>query len=457
MTIADTTHTSEGQQNHFPLSANLELFCGFDKGDDEGAFGPRHLVTFGWRVAGEIDVEALRGALGDVIERNEILRSEVVRTEGDQHHRVLPAAPGDLLVLDLPADDPRPRDERVDEFINQVECYEVPAARPTNVRAVLGRFDERDSVLVLLTHHTASDGWSMQVLIRELAAFYAERTGGAPADLPEPVQYKEFSAWQQEDLKSEDADRARSYWQDKLRGAQMTTIVMDQPEGVPAGYAVQRFVWPAELTDATGRLATALRASPFMVLTAAFNALMYKMTGDTDLVTCTFVSGRGEPRYADAIGPFFNMIPLRTDLTDCGTFAELVTRTRSTCLESYASELPFPQIAAQEPDLVKPYSVGNLAVLAFEVFQFPDGMEGTTIGDLTYTDVRRREQSYPDTYEIPNGILFALDVLPSGEIAGHIKYNKAEFLATTIEKVTRDYREILTRATAEPTIALDAL
>src|SRR5205085_9495674 len=112
----------------------------------------------------------------------------------------LPAAPGDVLVLDLPADDPRPRDERVDEFINQVECYELPAARPTNVRAVLGRFDERDSVLVLLTHHTASDGWSMQVLIRELAAFYAERTGGGPADLPEPVQYKEFSAWQQEDL-----------------------------------------------------------------------------------------------------------------------------------------------------------------------------------------------------------------------------------------------------------------
>lgn len=105
MTIADTTHTSEGQLNHFPLSANLELFGIFDKGDDEGAFGPRHLVIFGWRVAGEIDVEALRGALGDVVERNEILRSEVFRTEVRKREQSYPKTyeipNGVLFALDL--------------------------------------------------------------------------------------------------------------------------------------------------------------------------------------------------------------------------------------------------------------------------------------------------------------------------------------------------------------------
>lgn len=457
MTIAETPQVADEQLNRFPLSANLELFCFLDKGEETGAFGPRDLVIIGWRVAGEIDTEALRGALNDVVERNEILRTEIVRTEGDQHQRVLPASPAEVVLVDLPSDDPRPRDERTDEFINQVEYDKLSFAELPHVRAVVGRFDERDAVVVLLTHHVVSDGWSMQLLMREVAAYYAERTGHGAADLPEPVQYKEFSAWQQENLRSDKANRARAYWRDNLRGAQVSTIVMDQPEGVPYGYAVQRFVWPTELADATRRLATALRASTFMVLTAAFNALTYKMTGETDLISSTFLPGRDEPRFADVVGPFFNLVPLRTDLSGCGTFSELVTRTRSTCLACYAHDLPYAQISAEAPDLNKPYAAGNATICCFQVFQFPNAMDGTTVGDLTYTEVRKRTQSCSNTSELPNGLVFTLDLLPSGEIAAHIRYNKAEFLEASMDKLAEDYRDILTRVTANPTIALDRL
>ncbi|MGH3756283.1 condensation domain-containing protein [Actinophytocola sp.] len=457
MTIADTSPSSDGQLDRFPLSANLELFCIFDKGDDEGAFGPRHLVNHGWRVTGEIDIEALRGALDDVVERHEILRTEVVRTEGDRYQRVHPASPAEVIVVDLPADDPRPRDERADEFINQIEHSELSATQLPHVRVVVGRFDARDAVLVLLTHHIASDGWSMQVLIREIAACYAERKGFGPANLPEPVQYRDFSAWQQEYLASETANRSRAYWRDKLDKAQMSMFVMDQPAGVPSGYAVHRFLLPEELSSATQRLAKAVRSSPFMVLLAAFNALHHKMTGRTDVVACTLTSGRGEPRFADAVGPFFNLVPLRTDLADRGSFAELVTKTRSTCLEAYAYELPFADIAAEAPDLNKPYAVGNLAACAFQAFQFPTNMDESTFGDLTYTEVRKRLLSHPNTSEIPNGTVFTLDLLPSGEIAGHIRYNKAEFLESTIEKIAADYSEILAMATTNPTITLREL
>lgn len=457
MSIAETMRSSADEQDRFPLSANLELFCIFDKGDAEGAFGPRHLVILGWRVTGELDVEILRGALNDVVERNEILRTEVVRSGDEKYQRVCPAAPADVDVIDLPADDPRPRDERADEFINQVESWELSATRIPHVRAVVGRFDKRDAVLVLLTHHTASDGWSMQVLIREFAAYYAERKGFGPANLPEPVQYKDFSAWQQKELTSEAADNARSFWREKLDGAQMSTIVMDQPEGVPYGYAVQRFLIPVELSSTTQQLAKGLRASPFMVLLAAFNALMHKMTGETDVVACTLTSGRGEPRFADVVGPFFNLVPLRTDLTEIGSFSELITKTRTTCLEAYANELPFAHIAAEAPELNKPYEAGNLAVCAFQVSQFPNAMDATTIGDLSYTEVRKRLQSYPDTSEIPNGIVFTLDLLPSGEIAGHVRYNKAEFLPSTMDALVNDYRDVLAKATANPLITVREL
>jgi non-ribosomal peptide synthetase component F len=234
-------------------------------------------------------------------------------------------------------------------------------------------------------------------------------------------------------------------------------IEMDQPEGVASGYAVHRFVWPSELAAATQQLAKAVRASPFMVLTAAFNALWHKMTGATDVVAPTLTSGRGEPRFADAVGPFFNLVPLRTDLTNCGSFSELVTRTRATCLSAYAHELPFAHIAAEAPDLNTPYAAGNLSACAFQAFQFPTNMDESTFGDLTYTEVRKRTQSYPNTSDIPNGIVFTLDMLPSGEIAGHARYNKADFLESTIEKLCADYHEILTLATVNPMIKLREL
>jgi hypothetical protein len=453
MTIAETSESSDSQLNRFPLSANLELFCIFDKGDDEGAFGPRHLVNLAWRVIGEIDVDVLRAALDDVVVRNEILRTEVIRGNGDDHQRVLPPTPVDLEVIDLAGDDSRSRDERADSFINEVEYFELRAADLPHIRAVLGRFDERDAVLVLLTHHTASDGYSMSVLIREIAALYAQHKGFGPADLPEPVQYKEFSAWQQEALASENAERAREYWRRKLDGAQTSMIVTDQPD-VPYGYAVHRQIFPPELATAAGNLAKGLRASPFMVLLSAFNALWHKMTGDADVVVPILSSGRGEPRFAEAVGPFFNLVPLRTDLSECPTFSALVNKTRATCLEAYAYDLPYAHIAAEAPDLNKPYESGNLAACAFQSFQFPDLMEETTVGDLTYTEVRKRVESSSETSEIPNGIVFTLDLLPTGEIAAHARYSKADFLETTIEKLVGDYREILALATTNPTIAL---
>jgi len=457
MTNAEASRSSDGHLDRFPLSANLELLCILDKGDDEGAFGPHDLISLAWRVAGSVDIDALQGALDDVVARNEILRTEIVRTVSEPYQRVLPPTPAEVVVIDLSADDPRPRDERADEFINQIEYSELSAAVLPHIRAVVGRFDERDSVLVLLTHHVASDTTSMQVLIRELAAYYAQRTGSGPADLPDPVQYKEFSTWQQEFLASGEADRARAFWRDELSGAQLSAIPTDQRAGVPHGYAVHRFVFPTELSSAIQGLAQGLRASPADVLFGAYNALLYKRTGKTDVVAGTLTEGRSEPRYATGVGPFFNLMPVRTDLTDARSFAELVTRTGSACAATYSHELPFAHISAEAPELTKPYADEALAVCALQIVQFPKVMDETKIGDLTYTEVRERLQSYPDTSEIPNGLLFTVDLSPSGEIAGQVRYNKAQFHDATISELVGDYRAVLTRAAANPAIGLNEL
>jgi hypothetical protein len=462
MGIAGTSGHAAGLTagaGRYPLSANLELFCMFDKGDEQGALGPRHLMVTGWRVTGPVSEDTLTAALNAVVARHEMLRTEVARGGTDQYQEVHPPVPVELDVVDLPADTGRPRDELAEEFVNRVEGTTLSFTKLPHVKAVLGRFDPADAVLVLVAHHAASDGWTMTILVRDLAACYAAIEAGVPPDLPEPRQYRQFSAWQRQHLASPQADTSRRYWQQKLQHAELTAVPMDMvpPPGQISAYATHRFLLDARLTTDARALARTLRCSPFMVLLAAFEAVLYKLTGVRDLVAPTFTSGRGNQEYAETVGPFLNLIPVRTDLTECENFTALVTRTRSACLEAYSRELPFADIAEQAPDLTRPYAAGNLAVISFQLFQFPYTMNGQRVGSLELSEIRRRLLPCQASTDIPNGVLWTLDILPSGEIAGHIKFNKNEFLPATMIGIADDYQRILGNALAAPGTSLDEI
>lgn len=462
MDIAGTSgHAVEltADAGRYPLSANLELFRMFDKGDEQGALGPRHLMVTGWRVTGPVSEDRLSAALDAVVARHEMLRTTVARGGTDQYQEVHPPAPAGLEVIDLPADTGRSREELAEEFVNRVEGTTLSFTKLPHIKAVLGRFDATDAVLVLVAHHAASDGWTMTILVRDLAAYYAAIEAGVPPQLPEVRQYRQFSAWQRQRLASTEADASRQYWQLKLHRAQITAVPMDMvppPEQISA-YATHRFLLDARLTSDARALARALRCSPFMVLLAAFEAVLYKLTGVRDLVAPTMTSGRGNPDYAETVGPFLNLMPLRTDLTECENFTALVTQTRKTCLEAYARELPFGDIVEQAPELTRPYAAGNLAVITFQLFQFPATMNGQRVGSLEFSEIRRRLLPCQASTDIPNGVLWTLDILPSGEIAGHIKFNKNEFRPATMIRIADDYRRILANALAAPGTSLDEI
>jgi hypothetical protein len=440
------------------LSANQAFMCAFDRGNDLGAFGPRHLITAGWRLHGRLDLATLQSALDDVAARHEGLRTLIVRDDGEPYARVYPPSPVELTVSDLSsAADEADRERRAHEFLNEIEGGKCDIAQMPLLRAALGRFDDDDAVLVLVTHHTVSDAWSMHLIMRDVATCYAMRRGLPVPELPRMRNHGEHAAWQQEQLTGEAAAVARDYWRAKLAGGKFVTLPPDRVRRleVPPSYSVYRFLFDQQLISATSTLANSMRSSPFMVFYACFNLFLHRRTGVSDIVAPTLTSGRAEPEFHETVGPFFNFVPVRTDVSDCVTFRDLVNKTRTTLLEAYSYELPFREIAAQaEPELMQPFMDPNGVVTAFEVFHYPQTLQAKLIGDVRYTGLRRRLISASDTSEIPDGNLWDFDLDPAGDLVGCVKYNSFDFDESSIVAMVDEYRELLRASLESPDSAL---
>jgi len=435
-----------------PLSLQQEFLCLFDGGDSRGPFGPRYTIVGGWRLRGPLDLAALRAALGDVVARHEALRTTIVRGPADRYQLVAePGAPR-LAVRDLTATVPEQRDRVAEELVNEVESGTLAVRELPVLRAVLGRFDGTDAMLVLSTHHTAVDGWSMQVLVRDLATCYAVRRGLDVPALPPVTQYRAYAVRQRAGVDGPRARRARGFWRENLAGARILAVPTDH-ERVPQAPRVTswyRFTLDADLRTATTALAVSCRASVFMVLQAAFCTLLAARTGITDLVVPTFTPGRGEADLADSVGSFFNFLPVRTEVAGCGSFLDLLGRVRAACLAAYAHELPFAQILAEAPDLMAPAAEPRQAACVFQVVQSPFVLADTTVGDLAYTALRRRLRSQPVGSDIPDGLLWGLEPDRAGDIVGSVAYSSDLYQHRTVRQLVADYTTVLAGAVRAP-------
>lgn len=438
-----------------PLSANEAFLSSLDRGDDFGVFGLRGVVLGGWRMTGPLDLPTVRLALDDVVARHEALRTILVRDKDAPHARVYPTSPAGLTVVELPpAAEEADRERLAHEFLNEVDDSSRcdPGQLPL-LHATLGRFDDDDAVLVLVTHHTVSDAWSIHLIMRDFAICYAKRRGLPAPELPQLRQYGEYASWQEQFRHGEFAAIAGEYWRTKLAGGKFLTLPTDRPRQleVPSVYSVYRFVFDRQLVSATTSLAKSLHSSPFMVLYACFNLFLYRRTGVTDILSPIFSSGRAEPEFEQTVGPLFNYLPIRTDLTGCVTFADLVKRTRTTLLEAYSYELPFSEIAIQaEPELMEPIMTMDGVTTGFETFQYPQELEAQLVGDVRYAALRRRLISSSDTSEIPDGNLWDFDLDPAGDLVGAVKFNGLDFDQSSIAAMVEEYRDLLRASLQSP-------
>src|SRR5579859_2145445 len=251
------------------LSANEEFLRSLDRGSDFGVFGLRGIVLGAWRMQGRLEAATLQLALNDVVARHEVLRTVIVRDDGDPHALVYPQGTAELTVVDLPPAAEADRELRAHEFVNAIDDgSRCDPARMPLLRAALGRFDDDDAVLVLVIHHTVSDAWSMHLIMRDVAIFYARRRGLPAPELPEVRQYGEYASWQEQARHEEAAAIAREYWRAKLAGGTFLTLPTDRVRQleVPPVYSVYRFVFDEQLVSAATSLAKSMHCSPFIVL-----------------------------------------------------------------------------------------------------------------------------------------------------------------------------------------------
>ncbi|WP_049653733.1 condensation domain-containing protein, partial [Kitasatospora sp. MY 5-36] len=301
---------------------------------------------FAFRLHGSVDVEALRGAIGDVVGRHEALRTIYPAVDGQPRQLVLPAQDVQVPFRVEPC--------TADELAERIEAeafatFKLSTELP--LRVVLFTATEGESVLVLTLHHIASDGWSSGPLWSGIASAYRARLAGlVPQWEPLAVQYADYTLWQHNQLGAT-MDQQLAYWSEALRDApQEVALPFDRPRPATAsheGELLEFHVDPglhAELDALARRHGVTL----FMVLHAALAALLSRLGAGTDIPIGTVVAGRSDEALDDLVGFFVNTLVLRTDVSAEPTFGELLDRVRDADLAAFThQDLPFERLVEE--------------------------------------------------------------------------------------------------------------
>ncbi|HLK58301.1 MAG TPA: amino acid adenylation domain-containing protein [Chthonomonadaceae bacterium] len=403
------------------------------------------------RLHGKLDVEALRRALVTLQQRHEALRTVFAVHQGQP---VQVIQEGEVAPLTIEEIEPL-SEERKEEVIAQRVLAE--AQHPFDLvkgpvyRCYLLRLGAKEHVMVLTLHHIAADDTTTAVFMRELSALYRAEITGQPVTLPQlPVQYADYAVWQRERFQQGSFQSQVDYWQHQLRNAPpILGIPTDYPRPAPSKFSrqSQRFYLSQEVHQQIVQRCREETTTPFMFFLATFSLLLSRHTGRKDILVGTDALNRDLPETQNLIGFFINQLVLRTDLSDCANFRQLLKRVRSVALEGYANqELPFNklvEILRPTRDLERPplyqvklaYTKGEAASMELEglTAEWIQADKGTAQLDLTLFLKER-----------PDGVY------------GRLEYRDELYAPATITRVLKDYVQIVQTYAADPELALDA-
>ncbi|HEV2862461.1 MAG TPA: amino acid adenylation domain-containing protein [Pyrinomonadaceae bacterium] len=391
---------------------------------------------------GRLHVNHLEDALNEITRRHEALRTSIDLLDGQPAQLISPGLTVSVPVTDLSG---LPAEEREAEA-RRLAAEEVRRAFDLRtgplLRVRLLRFAEDEHVLVLVVHHIVCDGWSIDLLFHELAVLYAAYAAGESSPLDEPpVQYADYAVWQREWLSGEVLKEQLDYWRGQLEGAPaLLELPTDRPR--PQVRSLNGSFVPFELP---GALASKLRrlcqregVTLFMLLLGAYQLLLSRYCGQTDVLVGTPIAGRNRQEVEGLIGFFVNTLILRTDLSGGPSLRELLRRVREVCLGAYAhAELPLEKLVEElQPERSLSHS---------PLFQVMFALQNTPSNEVE--QMPGLEVRPVATDATTAAFDLTLNVEEEGEdILGRLRYNTDLFDAETIRRMVGHYLLVLEAA-----------
>ncbi|HJX28761.1 MAG TPA: amino acid adenylation domain-containing protein [Thermoanaerobaculia bacterium] len=423
-----------------PLSWNqLRFWFLHQLNPDSAAFNLSGAV----RLSGRLDAAALKASFGEIVRRHSAVRARIVTMAGVPHQIIDPPGSFTLPTVDLSCLGASVREGELRRVAQSAAHHPIDLAGEMPLQVLLLRLADDDHAVLFSLHHIAGDGWSLDILTRELGDLYAAHIEGRPSPLPElPIQYADWVVAQQEWLRGPGGAEQLAYWHRKLAGnLPVLTLPMQRQRPAVRRFrgSWQPFVLEASLSTALVDLSRRTGSTLFMCLLAAFKALLHWVTGAEDLLVGTNVANREWPGTEGLIGLFANDLALRTDLSGRPSFRELLARVRETALEAYAhQDLPFEALQA---DLRPERSAGPLFQVLFVLQNAPARTRELPGLTLALFPAERRTANFDLSLTLTEG---------ADGLEGAFVYDVDLFEDSTITRLAKHFVALLWEVVSDP-------
>ena len=438
--LADLLQRQQRQPQRVPLSFAQERLWFLAQLEPDNA---SYNVPVALRLNGDLNVVALEHSINAIVTRHETLRTKFAAVDGEPFQLVST----DRITVDvvdltlLPGVAVQVESQRLMSAAAQ-QPFDLGREHP--LRASLIKLAPDEHLLLLTMHHIVSDAWSVNIFVHELSVFYEAFTTQSEPRLPElPIQYRDFAAWQRNWLQNGFLRRQLDYWVSHLAGAPKLRLPIDHVRPTVRSHrgAHVSFKLGSELTQKLTELSKAEGATLFMTLLAAFKVLLFRYTGESDIVVGAPIAGRNRVETESLIGLFVNSLALRTDLSGNPTFRQLLGRVRQVAFEAYAhQDVPFEKLV-EELNPVRDVSQTPVFQVMFGLQNAP--RSAPQLNNLAVTRVA------VDTHTAKFDLTLLMTETADG-LSGWLEYSADLFDASTIERLQQHFENLLTSVTLNP-------
>ncbi len=391
-----------------------------------------------WRLEGNLSLRFLEQAFNEILRRHEILRTTFARENGVPIQVIASTMSTPLSVIDLQQLLEAEQHVQVQNFVKQEAEKSFDLERCPLFRVSLLKLGSQSHVLILTMHHIISDGWSMGLLWRELSALYQAFSNGEHSPLePLSIQYADFALWQRQWFKGNLLETQINYWKQQLEGAPpLLELPYDRPRPPIKKFRGGRepFKLPVKLSHQLHNLSQKSDCTLFMTLLAAWSSLLYRYSGQSDILIGTPIAHRNRREIEPLIGFFVNTLVMRTQFQEHLSFLEVLKRVRQTAIEAYAhQDIPFEQLVEElQPQRSLSYSPLFQAMFALrsDVMGNPD-FPGLTWSRLEIKSVAAKFDLFLSMKETQEGLI------------GYWEYNSDLFDRATIRRWMSHFQVLL--------------